>query len=253
MSSGSAFLEGWEEIERTIFEGLLATLGERILRGSREELLEMEERLRGESPRKELPEDPEEVGEELLRELELENLLRVFAHYRGVEQRSVSGTELGKKLGVKRQWLKQLRDSKRLLGLRLPFRESFYYPVWQFTGTGSPIEAMTRLIGAAEEAGMDPADLDAFMVGESAGGGTPPYKVLAEGHEERVLSWIPGRARRWGISGLLGRTQAPAPSRPETLGAARPRRGGRLCLATAPGPRRATSWPPRSGRSRLLR
>lgn len=81
-----------------------------------------------------------------------------------------------------------MRDSKRLLDLRLPFRESFYYPVWQFTGTGGPIEAMPRLIEAAEIAGMDLADLDAFMV--SAGGGTPPYKVLEEGNEEWVLSWI---------------------------------------------------------------
>ena len=41
--------------------------------------------------------------------------------------------------------------------MRLPFRKSYHYPVWQFDEAGEPLASMPRLLKAAEEAGI-PAD-----------------------------------------------------------------------------------------------
>lgn len=178
------------ESEREVFFILFSEVGRLLLEGSPEKVLDLERKLRGMSGEERFPEDPEEFDERLLKELEVENLLRVYAGYREVEQRSVSGEELTRRLGVSRQRLEQLRGGKRLLWIKLPFRRSYYYPIWQFDGRGEPLTLMPRLIEAAGEAGMDAEDLDAFMTSTDMGEGKPPHEVLKSGEEELVLSWV---------------------------------------------------------------
>ncbi len=148
------------------------------------------ERAIEESTREEMPEDPEEMGDELFFELEVENLVRLWDRYRWIEERSLTGPELRERLGgVSRQRLEQLRKRGRLFGLMLPFRGSYVYPHWQFDPeTGEGFEDLPRLLGTAEEAGVGPLALDGFMVSGSAGeDGNPPYRMFRSGPEGREL------------------------------------------------------------------
>lgn len=168
-----------------------------LLRGSPEEILSLEKRLR------EAPDDEGREQEELA-ELEARNRLRVFARYREVERRSFPGSVLQGRLGVSRQRLGQLRVEKKLLGLRLPIHREVYYPAWQFDEEGGPLEAMPRLIAAAEDSGLGALALDALMtnsgavdaeVGQVAAGqeGTTPAGLLhsdAPEAEEYVISLV---------------------------------------------------------------
>lgn len=168
----------------------LAPLVLRVLaRGGHSERDALERALEG-SAREEIPEDPEEMSNELFAELEVENLVRLWDRYRWIEERSLSGPELRERLGgVSRQRLEQLRKRGRLFGLMLPFRGSYVYPHWQFDPeTGEGLEDLPRLLGTAEEAGVGPLALDGFMVSGSAGeDGVPSYRMFRSGPEGRVL------------------------------------------------------------------
>jgi hypothetical protein len=160
-----------------------------LARGDRAERDALERAIE-ESTREEMPEDPEEMSDELFFELEVENLVRLWDRYRWIEERSLSGPELRERLGgVSRQRLEQLRKRGRLFGLMLPFRGSYVYPHWQFDPeTGKGLEDLPRLLGTAEEASVGPLTLDGFMVSESAGeDGVPPYRMFRSGPEGRDL------------------------------------------------------------------
>jgi hypothetical protein len=183
-------LERRPEGEREVLVRVFSEVGRLLLEGSPEKVLRLERSLREELGEERLPEDPANADERLLRELEAENLLKVYASYREIERRSVTGEDLRQRLGVSRQRLEQLRAQRRLLGMRLPFRKSYYYPVWQFDEAGRPLASMPRLLKAAEEVGMDAEDLDAFVTNAAVGNGKAPHELLKAGEEELVLSWI---------------------------------------------------------------
>ncbi len=165
---------------------LLATLVE----GPAEKVRDLERTLREESLDLEerIPEDPEEMPDEVLRRLEMENVLRVLGHYREIEERSIPARELREKLGVSREQMSRLRAQGRLLGILLPFRQSYYYPAWQFDPeSGETFEGLPELIRVAEEeVGMDSLALDAFMTSRKAG--ELPYERFREGQEGR--EWV---------------------------------------------------------------
>ena len=156
-----------------------------LLRGSPEEILALEGRLR-EAPARVRRGDDD--GEDDSEALEARNRLRVFARYRAVEGRSFPSSELQKRLGVSRQRLGQLRKEGKLLGLRLPIRREVYYPAWQFDEEGRPLEAMPRLLAAAEEAGLGALALDALMTNpgavDAAGEGATAAGLLRSGDPE---------------------------------------------------------------------
>lgn len=139
--------------EREALSGAISGFARVLLSGSSEDIVALENKLRRD----------QESDSDSLEELEVRNKLRVFARYRGIEERSLSGTELRERLGVSRQRLGQLRKEERLLGVRLPIRREVYYPLWQFGEDGKPLEAMPRLIEAAEETGLGALALDALM------------------------------------------------------------------------------------------
>ncbi len=132
----------------------------------------------------------ETAGEETLDTLEMRNKLRQFARWKGIEERALPGSLLQQQLGVTRQRLQQLRAERKLLGLRLPARREMYYPLWQFGADGAPLRAMPRLLRAAEEARLDPLELDALLSSASAGDGMAPARLLALHRDEEVLEIV---------------------------------------------------------------
>lgn len=159
--------------EREALSGTFNRIARVLLRGSSEDLLALEGRLR-KGPGK------EEDGRE---ELEMRNRLRVFARYRNIEGRSLPGSGLQERLGVSRQRLGQLRKEKKLLGLKLPIHREVHYPLWQFDESGRPLAEMRRLIEAAEDAGLGALALDALMTNPEAvdAGGSTAAELLRTG------------------------------------------------------------------------
>lgn len=172
--------------EREVLSGAISGVARILLGGSSEDIAALENKLRR----------GRENDSDSLEELEVRNKLRVFARYREIEERSLSGTELRERLGVSRQRLGQLRKEERLLGVRLPIRREVYYPLWQFGEDGRPLEAMPRLIETSEEAGLGALVLDALMTNPAAvgaGDGETPADLLRSGDpeaEEYVLGVV---------------------------------------------------------------
>jgi hypothetical protein len=146
--------------EREALSGAISRIARVLLDGSSEDIAALEDKLRRDRE--------DERHPARLDELEVRNELRIFARYREIEERSLSGHELQERLGVSRQRLGQLRKEQRLLGLRLPIRREVYYPLWQFGKDGRPLGVLARLIEAAEEAGMGAIALDALMTNPAA-------------------------------------------------------------------------------------
>lgn len=168
--------------EREALSGTFNGVARVLLRGSSEDLLALEGRLR-----REPGEEGREDGRER-EELEARNRLRVFARYRSIEGRSLPGSGLRQRLGVSRQRLGQLRKEKRLLGLKLPIHREVHYPLWQFGGDGRPLDEMRRLIEAAEHAGLGAVALDALMTNPEAvdaGGATAAELLRAADSDAR--------------------------------------------------------------------
>jgi hypothetical protein len=171
--------------EREMLAGTISRITHVLLEGSSADIVALEGNLRRIQERR----------TDSIDELEVRNKLRVFARYRGIEERSLPGSELQKRLSVSRQRLGQLRKEKKLLGLRLPIRREVYYPLWQFDGEGKPLGIMPRLIEAAEEAGVSALALDALMTNPEAvdTSGETPAELLCSGDpaaEEYVLGLV---------------------------------------------------------------
>lgn len=166
--------------EREALSDAVSGVARVLLDGSSEDIVALENKLRREKEN--------DQHSDSLEELEVRNKLRVFARYRGIEERSLSGSELQARLGVSRQRLGQLRKEERLLGLRLPIRREVYYPLWQFGEDGRPLAVLPRLIEDAEEAGMGALALDALMTNpdavESEADGNTPAGLLRSGEPE---------------------------------------------------------------------
>ncbi len=175
--------------EREALSGAVSGIARVLLDGSSADIAALENKLRREE---------NERHSDSLEELEVRNKLRVFARYRGIEERSLSGSELQERLGVSRQRLGQLRKEKKLLGVRLPIHREIYYPMWQFGEDGRPLGMLPRLVEASEEAGVGALALDALMTNPAAvegeaGDGETPADLLRSGDpeaEEYVLGVV---------------------------------------------------------------
>ena len=119
-------------------------------------------------------------------EQEARNLRRVFALWRRAAEESLTAEDLG----VSRQQLKHLRDACRLVALRLPLRREFVYPAWQFSATGEPLEGISEVAQAAEEARLSPLALHLLMVSPAAEDGTTPADWLASGKRDYVVQLV---------------------------------------------------------------
>ena len=162
--------------EREALSGAISGIARVLMSGSAADIAALEGKLRR---------DERHAGS--LDELEARNRLRVFARYRGIEERSLSGSGLQEQLGVSRQRLGQLRKEKKLLGVRLPIHREVHYPLWQFGEDGRTLGSLPRLIEAAQEAGMGELALDSLMTNPAAvdaGDGQMPADLLRSGDPE---------------------------------------------------------------------
>jgi hypothetical protein len=179
-------LRGRPKAEREMLAQAISRITQVLLEGSSAQIVALEGNLR----------QVQEQRVDSIDELEVRNRLRVFARYREIEERSLPGPELQKRLSVSRQRLGQLRNEKKLLGLRLPIRREVYYPLWQFDREGKPLGSMPRLIEAADEAGVGALALDALMTNSQAldtGNAQTPAQLLRSGDpamEEYVLGLV---------------------------------------------------------------
>jgi hypothetical protein len=148
-----------------------------------DQLLLIERRLRETRP---VSSEPLRGDSAAVANLEVRNLLRVWAGWKEFVARSVPGSVLQERLGISRQRLGQLRAEGRLLGIAVPGQRELYYPAWQFGPDGAPLPALARVIRSAADAELGPETLDAVMVAPGIGGLSPADR-LKVGDEARVL------------------------------------------------------------------
>ncbi len=118
---------------------------------------------------------------------EARNLRRVFALWRRAADESLTAEDLG----VSRQQLKHLRDTGKLVALRLPLRREFVYPAWQFDPlTGEPIDGISEVSKASEEARLSPLGLHLLMVSSAMDDGATPADWLAAGKRDYVVELV---------------------------------------------------------------
>ncbi len=180
-------LERLPKRRRDAISDTLTAVARTLISRPSDSVLELESRLRETAP---ATGEPEAATPELLEELDTRNTLRRFASWRRLEERCIQGPELARQLGVSRQRLEQLRDERRLLALRIPFRREAMYTVWQFGPDGSPLPSMPRLLETAQESRLSALDLDALMTSEGAGNGRTPAELLQVGETEYVLGLV---------------------------------------------------------------
>lgn len=152
------------------------------------QLLQIERHLRDSHPI--ALDDPARADASSLAALQVRNLLRVWAGWGHFLERSLPGNLVQRQLGVSRQRLQQLRAAGKIIGLAVPGRREFYYPVWQFDPDGFPLASLPRLLAAAEEARLSLETLDVLMTTPESGGGTPLADRLRRGDEAQVLAAV---------------------------------------------------------------
>jgi hypothetical protein len=82
-------------------------------------------------------------------------------------------------------------DARRRAGelLAAPGRDGdWLYPAWQFDAAGEPFPIVSRLLETAKDAGMSPAELDAFLNRRAGVGGPRMWELVRGGREDYVLS-----------------------------------------------------------------
>ena len=173
--------------EQEVISDAVTAVARALMSRSSQALRQLEARLRETTP---VGDDPDAATDEQLDELEARNLLRRIASWRAIEGRSIPGRELSERLGVSRQRIGQLREERRLVALRLPFRRDTLYPTWQFGEDGAPLRDLPRLLEVAREAGVGALDLEALMMGPTADHGNSPADMLREGRVEEVFAII---------------------------------------------------------------
>ncbi|HEY7003044.1 MAG TPA: hypothetical protein VH281_02080 [Gaiellaceae bacterium] len=83
-------------------------------------------------------------------------------------------------------------DARRRAGelFAVPGRDGldWLYPAWQFDADGEPLPAVERLLAAAREANIGPADLDAFLNRRAGVGGRRMWELVRDGNVEFVVA-----------------------------------------------------------------
>ena len=110
----------------------------------------------------------------------------------GRRLRSESLTEswLSARLGVDRRRIDVMRRSGELIGVREPGGMAYLYPAWQFQG-GRPRAAVSRIVAAAREAGLDDRRLYEVMTMRlGLGGDRRLCDLLVAGEDEAVMAGV---------------------------------------------------------------
>jgi len=109
-------------------------------------------------------------------------------HLAILEEESLARPWLAARLGVPSARVDRMRRAGELFGVRPPGRFEHLYPAWQFNGDGKPLPSLSRILGAARDAGLDDVELYQVMRRRSGlTGQRTLVDVLRDGGEEHVL------------------------------------------------------------------
>lgn len=108
-----------------------------------------------------------------------------------------SGAWLAAKLGVGPRELDVRRRSGELLGVPVGRGTEYVYPAWQFDASGRPLPAISLVLAAAREAGLDATELSNLLERrDGMTGSTRLLDALRAGREEHVMAVIHRTGRR---------------------------------------------------------
>lgn len=164
--------------DRELVEQGLVSVFKLMTAGSRDHVAAVVEKLQPEA------DEPEESADAL----ETRNLLRVFGDWQQVRAQSVSGEQLNN-LGIRKGALERRRRRGRLLALKVPFSKGLFYPRWQFSSDGQPLQAIPELLKQAKLSRLTPTDLHFLMMREDESERSLAGR-LAAGEETEVLAAI---------------------------------------------------------------
>jgi hypothetical protein len=120
----------------------------------------------------------------------LKNRARLEVLSGRVQGESVRGSELGRRLGVSRQRLGQLRAAGRLVAFKPPLRSEHWYPEWQFDASGGVRAVVPELLRAADEARLSPLSLHLLLTNPDAGIDGRPLVELLDERPDEVLELV---------------------------------------------------------------
>jgi hypothetical protein len=101
------------------------------------------------------------------------------------------------KLGVEPREVDVRRRSGELHGVPVGKGTDYLYPSWQLDADGRPLPAVARIVAAARQVGLGPAELnDLLERRDGMTGSTRLLDALRDGREEHVLAVIRSSGRR---------------------------------------------------------
>lgn len=119
------------------------------------------------------------------------NLMRVFEDRARLMEESLPSDAVRVGLGISRQRLHQMVKEGALVAVLVQDRRSSYYPSWQFTGEGTLVAGLERVIAAAREIEMDAETLHFFMAEPNDRlGHEPPANLLARGDVDQIVNGL---------------------------------------------------------------
>jgi hypothetical protein len=95
---------------------------------------------------------------------------------------------LAARLGADPAQIDARRRDGELLGVPTQGGLDHVYPGWQFDADGQPLPIVSRLLSAAKDAGVGPAELAAFMDRRAGVGGPRMWELLRAGRDDYVIA-----------------------------------------------------------------
>ncbi len=95
---------------------------------------------------------------------------------------------LAARLGVDPAQIDARRRAGELLSVPVEGGLEHLYPAWQFDAVGKRLPAVSRMLAAAKDAGLGPAELDAFLNRRAGVGGPRMWELVRDGREDFVVS-----------------------------------------------------------------
>ena len=95
---------------------------------------------------------------------------------------------LAARLGVDPAQIDARRRAGELLSVPVEGGLDHVFPAWQFDTAGNQLPAVSRMLAAAKDAGLGPAELVSFLDRRAGVGGPRMWELLRDGREDFVIS-----------------------------------------------------------------
>jgi hypothetical protein len=95
---------------------------------------------------------------------------------------------LAARLGGDPAQIEARRRAGELLAIPSEGELDYLFPAWQFGADGNPLPVLGRLLATAGNAGLSPAELDAFLNRRVGVGGPKMWELIRDGREDYVLA-----------------------------------------------------------------